>query len=286
VGTVILVTGAGGNVGSAVVEELRRAGAPVRAAYHSAGRAEGAAGPGVDAVVVDFAAPDTLPPAFEGVDALFLLGAMSPAQTEHELAVVAAARAAGVGRVVKLSVWRAPDRLTPIARLHRPVEEALEAAPVSWTFLRPNFYMQNFTRQMAAGIRAGVIAQPESRAPISFVDARDVARAAATVLTTDGHDGRAYRLTGPQALTFEQVAQTFTRALGHVVRFDPLTDERARAGMLERGLPRFYADALIDVSHAYRDGGAEGVTADVQELTGRPPRSLEQFIADHRAAFR
>lgn len=210
---------------------------------------------------------------------------MSPAQTEHELAVVAAARAAGVGRVVKLSVWRAPDRLTPIAQLHRPVEEALEAAPVTWTFLRPNFYMQNFSRQMAAGIRAGVIAQPVSRAPISFVDARDVAGVAATVLTSGGHDGRPYDLTGPRALTFEQVAETFSGALGHSVRFDPRSDEQARAGMLDRGLPPFYADALIDVSRAYRDGGAQRVTAAVEELTGRPPRSLEQFIADHRAAF-
>ena len=113
--------------------------------------------------------------------------------------------------------------------------------------------MQNFARQMAASIATvGEIAQPAAWAPISFIDTRDVARAAAAVLTDDGHDGRAYSLTGPQALTFERAAQTFAAVLDQPCAFVELSDEEARARMLARGLPEFYADALIEVSRAYR----------------------------------
>ncbi len=211
---------------------------------------------------------------------------MGPRQPEQELAAVTAALDAGVGRVVKLSVWRAEELLTPIARMHRPVEEALESSQLRWTFLRPNFYMQNFARQMATSIATvGEIAQPAAWAPISFIDARDVARAAAAVLTGDGYDGRVYSLTGPQALTFERAAQTFAAVLDQPCAFVELSDEEARARMLARGVPEFYADALIEVSRAYRDGGAESVTDDVEQLTGRRPTSLSTFVRDYQHMF-
>jgi len=281
----ILVTGAGGAVGTALLQELKAGRHRARGGYRSAARAA-ESGAGDDAVVFDLDRPESLAPALEGVEAVFLLGAMGPAQTRQELAAVAAATEAGVGHVVKLSVWRADERLTPIAELHRPVEEALESSGLAWTFLRPNYYMQNFTRQMAAGIAsAGVIAQPASRSPTSFVDARDVARVAAAVLTDRGHDGEVHELTGPEALSFEQVAQTFSVILGRPVRFAELADEDARARMLDRGMSDFHADALIEVSRTYRDGGAEILTSSVLELTGRPPTSLSQFIGEHREAF-
>lgn len=283
----LLVTGAGGTVGSALVTELRAMRQPVRAAYHSARAAAAAAvDPGGDAVALDFAEPDSLRDALQGVEALFLLGAMGAEQTRLELSVVDAARAAAVSRIVKLSVWRADEQLTPIARLHRPVEEALQATGSGWTLLRPNFHMQNFSRQMAAAIRDdGVIAQPVSRAAISFVDARDVAAAAARVLTSGGHEGRVYDLTGPRALSYPQVAETFSAVLGRPVRYLAQSDAQARQGMRARGVPDFHAAALIEVAAAYRDGGAERVTTDLADLTGRPARPLEQFVRDHRSSF-
>jgi uncharacterized protein YbjT (DUF2867 family) len=132
---------------------------------------------------------------------------------------------------------------------------------------------------------AGEIAQPAAWAPISFVDARDVARAAAAVLTGDGHDGHVYSLTGPQALTFERAAQTFAAVLDQPCAFVELSDQQAKARMLRRGVPEFYADALIEVSRAYRDGGAETVTDTVQELTGRHPTSLSTFVRDYQHVF-
>ena len=283
----ILVIGAGGTIGSALLEQLRALQHPVRAACHSQRSAAAATARGADVAMIDLAAPLTLGPALDGVDSVFLLSATGPEQTRQELNVLAAAKAAAVKQIVKLSVWRADELLTPIARLHRPVEEAPEASGVAWTFLRPNFYMQNFARQLAESIKhEGVIAQPETHAAISFIDARDVARVAAHVLTSDGHAERAYNLTGPEALTYDEAAKAFSTVLGKPVRFVGLSDQQAMADMLQRGLSEGYADTLLEVSRAYRDGGADTVLPTVRELTGRNPGSLEQFISDHAAAFR
>ncbi|MDL4814183.1 SDR family oxidoreductase [Actinomadura opuntiae] len=282
----ILVTGGSGTVGSALLETLCADGHRVRAAYRAQRDVDRAVGAGRDAVRIDLGEPATLPSALQGVETVFLVGAMGPDQTRQELNLIEAAAVAGVPRVVKLSVWRADEELTPIAALHRPAELALQASGLGYTFLRPNFYMQNFTRQFAASIRTtGRFAQPRAHAPISFVDVRDIARVAAHVLTTDGHDGRVYALTGPEALTYDDAAEVLSRLLDRPVRFVGLSDSDARAAMLERGLPEYYADALIEVSRAYRNGGAETVTTTVRDLTGREPTSFEQFVRDHRAAF-
>ena len=186
--------------------------------------------------------------------------------------------------MVKLLVWWANDELTPVARLHRPVEQALVASGLPWTVLRPNFYMQNFLRQQS--IRAaGEFGFPLITAPISFIDAGDIARVAARVLTTDGHDGRVYDLTGPQPLTYSEAAEVFSDVLGKPVRYAPLPDEQARAAMLGRGMPEFYADALIDVARAYRDGGAETVTSTVPDLTGHPALTFADFVLRHHNLF-
>jgi uncharacterized protein YbjT (DUF2867 family) len=199
---------------------------------------------------------------------------------------VAAARAAGVQAVVKLSVWRTEEELTPIARAHRPVEDALRSSNLAWTLLRPNFYMQNFVRQMADSIKAHrSFTQPMSDAAISFVDSRVVARVAVHVLTTAGHKGRVYELTGPEALTFDQAATVLSEVIGSEVRFIGLSDDQARADMLRRGLSEGYADTVIEVSRAYRNGGAERITTTVRDLTGRPPTTFAAFAHDHAAAF-
>ncbi|WP_245614521.1 NAD(P)H-binding protein [Actinokineospora inagensis] len=273
------MTGASGNVGSALLERLRAKGAAAVGAYRDPAKAPA----GQRAVRVDLGEPGTLVPAMRGVDTVFLLGAMSPAQTAHELAVLAAARRVGA-RVVKLSVWRADEGLSPIARLHRPVEEALRVSGLRWTVLRPNFYLQNFLRQ--GGIRAsGEFSFPVINAPISFVDVNDIADVAAAVLTTDGHDGRVYSLTGPAALTYPQAAATFADVLGKPVRYLGFPDDEARSRLVGQGMPEFHADALIDVARAFRDGGAAAVTSTVLDLTGHPARGLAEFVLANRAIF-
>ncbi|WP_279580944.1 SDR family oxidoreductase [Fodinicola feengrottensis] len=169
----ILVTGAGGTVGSALLDELSALGHQPRRAFHSPAKTALASADGLDAVTIDFGQPDTLPAAMAGVQTVFLLGTSGPSQPEHEGNMVAAARAAGVRRIVKLSAWRADEDLTPIGRFHHASEQAVRTSGLAWTFLRPNFYLQNFTRRLAASIRdTGGFAQLASDAPIAFVDAR------------------------------------------------------------------------------------------------------------------
>lgn len=279
----ILVTGASGNVGTALLTRLRADGVAARAAYRDPRATAEVIRSGGRAVTLDLAVPDTIGPALQDIETVFLIGATGPAQTVHELNVVEAARAAGV-RVVKLSVWRADEGLTPIARLHRPVEESLIASGLPWTILRPNFYLQNFLRQPSIRT-AGEFSLPLITAPISFVDVGDIARAAARVLTDDGHDGRVYDLTGPRALTYAEAAREFSDALGKPVRYVGPPDDEARAAMLSRGMPEFHVDALIEVARAYREGGAGTVTSAVPDLTGRPALGFADFVRENRHVF-
>jgi uncharacterized protein YbjT (DUF2867 family) len=283
----ILVTGASGNVGTALVARLRSSGHEFRAAYHSASTAQKATDAGIDAVTIEMSDPDTLVPALAGVSRVFLLGAMSPEQTINEVNVVNASIAAGVRHIVKQSVWRADEELTPIARLHRPVERLLAEAPIEWTFLRSNFYMQTFSSNWAEGIRANsVFASPLIRGPISFVDVNDIARVAERALTEDRHHHKIYVLTGPAALSYEQAAGVLSDVLGRPVTYTGLSDEQARDLLPQFGVSLFETDALVEVCTVYRDAGAETITSTVAELTGQEPTSFEQFVVDHQDLFR
>ncbi len=279
----ILVTGASGNVGTALLSRLQAEGVPTRAAYRDPAKTTHAIESGQPAVTLDLAVPETLAPALSGVDTVFLLAATGPAQTTHELNMLRAAQTAGA-RVVKLSVWRADEDLTPIARLHHPVEAALASSGLPWTILRPNFYLQNFLRQLSIRT-AGEFTFPLITAPISFIDVGDIAHAAARVLTTDGHDRRIYPLTGPQALTYPEAATVFSDVLGKPVRYVGFPDDQAHASMLSRGMPQFHADTLIDVARAYRTGGADTVTTAVPDLTGHPALGFADFVRQHRDTF-
>jgi uncharacterized protein YbjT (DUF2867 family) len=283
---VILVTGAGGNVGSALIAQLSASGIPFRAAYHSAEDARKAAKAGIDAVTVEMSDPATIRAALADVSRVFLLGAMSPEQTRNESNVVEAAISAGVRHIVKQSLWRAEEELTPIARLHRPVERLIEESPVDWTFLRANFYMQTFSRNLAESIRsANVFSTPLIRGPIAFVDVEDVAAVALRALTEDGHAGKAYPLTGPEALTYEQAAAVLSDVLGRSISYQGMSNEQALSLLPRFGVPVFEAEALVEVCNTYLDGGAETVTSTVEEITGRPPVGFREFVGAHRETF-
>ncbi|MBC8036300.1 MAG: SDR family oxidoreductase [Rhizobiales bacterium] len=283
----ILVTGAGGNVGTALVEAMKARGHKFRAGHHSSEKAAKARRDGYDVVQLDFAAPQTLAPAFAGVETLFLLGTGVRGQIEQETNVVNAAKAVGVKRLVKQSVWGAAREQYSLAKMHRAIERAVEASGIAWTFLRPNGFMQNFADDMAGPIKEkGAIFQPAGDAKISHIDVRDIARVAERVLTTPGHEGKAYELSGPEALSYDDAAGILSRVLGKKVTYTALTDEAARAGMRAAGLPDFYADTIVDLFRAYRDGIASQVTAEVKRITGRPPIAFEQFARDHAAQFR
>ena len=226
-------------------------------------------------------------PALAAVDAVFLLGAGIRGQAEREINVVNAAKAAGVRRLVKLSVWSAPAEQFGLVKIHRAVEREVEASGLTGTFLRSNGFMQNFAQHMAGSIKSqGAIYQPAGDAKISHIDARDVARVAARALTTRGHEAKAYELSGPQALSYDEAADILSRVLDRRISYVALSDDAAKAGMLAAGMPDFYADHMLDLFRAYRTGVASPVTADVKAVTGREPLAFEQFARDYADAFR
>jgi uncharacterized protein YbjT (DUF2867 family) len=282
----ILITGAGGTVGSEVIKQLASADIPFRATYFSNAKADAARANGIEAVLIDYNRPDTLRAALQGSDRLFLLGPSAPNQTQLELNAVAAAKAAGVRHIVKLSVLGADEEQFVIARIHRPVEKAIEASGLAWTFLRPNGFMQNIVTYMGDTIRTeGAFYTASGEAKISHVDVRDLAAVAVRALTEPGHERKTYALTGPEALTYDEIAAVLSKVLGRPIRHVSLSPSDLKSGMLAAGSPEWYADMLLDLERYYREQGASRVTSDIKQVTGFEPRRFEQYARDHSPAL-
>jgi uncharacterized protein YbjT (DUF2867 family) len=283
----ILVTGAGGTVGREVINQLGSAQAPFRAAYSSKAKADAARARGIEAVSIDYNRPETLRATFRGSDKLFLLAPSAPNQTQLELNAVEAARAAGVRHIVKLSVWGAAEEAFAFARVHRPSEKAIESSGIAWTLLRPNGFMQNVVTYMGETIKAeGAFYSAVGDAKMSHVDVRDIAGVAVKALTERGHEGKAYTLSGPEALTYAEMASELSQVLGRSVRHISLSPPELKSGLLAAGIPEEMAEWLLDLDRYYREGQASRITHDIRQVTGRDPRRFAQYARDCAASLR
>jgi uncharacterized protein YbjT (DUF2867 family) len=281
-----LVTGATGTVGRHVVRALAARQVPVRALVRDPGRAAPVLGPGVDLATGDFTDPGSLDRALSGVDRLFLACGNVPGQVGYECATIDAAKAAGVTRVVKLS---GPDAAldSPLIfeRWHGAIENYLARSELPAVLLRPRTYMTNLMAYARTVAQTGMLFAPAGTAAISFVDPRDVADVAAEALTGDRHAGRTYTLTGPEAVTFEQVATALAAATGRPVTYVSVGDDDARRALTADGLPPMVAEAIVAIFASQRAGSMADTTGTVREITGRTPRSIADFARDHAAAF-
>lgn len=281
----IVVTGATGTVGSRVVRQLLEMGAPVRAAVRSPEKIEEA--PGLETFAIDFARPETLVAAMNGSEHLFLLTAFTPAMVDQSKALVDAAKAAGIEHVAKLSALGAgPEAAIELGKWHSKGEQYLEASGLGWTHLRPNSFMQNYITFHAEAIRSqNAFYLPHGDGKMSLVDARDVAAVAAKALTEPGHMGRAYELTGPEAIDNHEVASVLSRAVGRKIAYVDVTDEAARKAMADMGSPEVLTEALMGLNNVIRAGYTATVTNTVEAVTGRAPRTIEEFARDHASAW-
>ncbi|MBS0517519.1 MAG: SDR family oxidoreductase [Proteobacteria bacterium] len=269
----ILVLGATGTIGAPLVAALVAGGQQVRAASRQA-----ASMPGAEPVHFDYADPSTIAPAFEGVDRVFVL---VPAGTLDIVGLVRPVLQEAARRKVKvvlLSVLGADaDDNIP----YRQLELSLERGAVPFVILRPNWFADNFHTFWRAGVSRGVIAVPAADGKSSFIDARDIAASAAAALASDRFDGKAFNLTGPQALSYAEAAAILSRALGREIVYTAVDDRTFIDGLVAAGLAPDYAAFLASIFHPVREGWTAGVTGDVQALTGRLPRPLEVYAADH-----
>ncbi len=277
----IYVTGAGGTVGSEVIKQLESAKAPFRAAYFSNEKAEAARARGIDAVIIDYNRRDTLRAAFQGCDKLFLLGPNALNQTQLELNAVEAAKAVGVRHIVKQSVLGADEEAFGLAKVHRPVEKAIDSSGFAWTFLRPNSFMQNVVTYKGETIKAeGAFYSASGKAKISHVDVRDIAAVAVKALTEPNHEGKAYTLNGPEALTYDELANELSKVLGRSISHINLSPSDLKNGMLAEGMPEEIADRMLDLERYYREDQASRLTNDIKQVTGRDPRRFAQYARD------
>jgi uncharacterized protein YbjT (DUF2867 family) len=277
----ICVTGASGTLGREVAAQLQSAKAPFRATYSSKQGAEAARARGIEAVVCDFGQPETLHAALRGCDRVFLLGPNTLDQTQLESNVVEAAQRVGVRHVVKQSVMGAEREDYSLAHVHRPVEKSLESSGLSWTFLRPNSFMQNVVTFMAPTIKAeGVFYSASGPAKISHVDVRDIAAVAVRALTEPGHEGRAYTLSGPEALSYDDMAAELSRALGRTIRHIGLSPAELKGAMLAEGMPEALVDRMLDLERYFRDDRASFITGDIQRVTQQQPRRFADYARE------
>jgi uncharacterized protein YbjT (DUF2867 family) len=282
----IFVTGSGGTVGSEVIRQLETSKAPFRAGFFSEGKVDAARTKGIDAVIIDYNRPETLRAAFQGCDKLFLLGPNAANQTQLELNAVEAAKTAGLNQIVKLSVLGADGEAFSFAKLHRPVEKAIESSGIAWTFLRPNGFMQNVVTYMGDTIRSeGAFYTASGEAKISHVDVRDIAAVAVRALMEPEHERKVYELTGPQALTFDDIATELSNVLGRTISHINLSPEDMKGGMLAAGTPEWFADLLLDLERYYREQRASKITSDIKKVIGRDPIRFEQFARDHASSL-
>lgn len=273
----ILVLGAGGNVGRPLVQQLLARGERVVAASRS-----GAAVAGAEGAAVDIGDPRSLTAALDGVDRAFVMLPAGHVQIRELLAPVVETLAARRIHVVMQSVFGvdADDGIP-----YRQVELALMGSGTPWVVLRPNWFADNFHTFWLAGIRQGVIALPAGQGRSGFIDARDIAASAAAALTDSRFAAQAFDLTGPEALGYADAAALLAEALGRPVRYQPIDDAGFIAQLTGAGVPADYAQFLAGIFHPVREGWTARVTDGVQRLTGQAPRSLRQYVADHRAAL-
>ncbi|MFJ5868449.1 NAD(P)H-binding protein [Streptomyces parvus] len=278
----ILVTGATGAVGREVAALLATAG-PVRILARRPDRVT-VRGDGVEVVEGAYGDRPALDRALRGVNSLFLV-TNSPTEPDDER-VAGAAHAAGVRHLVKLSMMAVeePGADDFITRRQRENEEAIRESGVAWTFVRPRTFMSN-TLSWTPGIRsAGVVRALYGDAPVACVDPRDVAAVAVAVLTGTGHEGRAYAVSGPEAITAREQTAQLSRVLGRPLRFEELGPDAARTALLAK-YPRPVAEAFLESAERQRAGAKAAVVPTVQELTGRGARSYRTWSADHADAF-
>jgi uncharacterized protein YbjT (DUF2867 family) len=244
---------------------------------------------GVEGYRADLDDPDTLPAAFDGIDSVFLLDAVGPNETNEGLSAVSAAKAAGVKKIVYLSVSMPEgSEIIPHFRSKLPVETAIKESKIAYTILRPNNFFQNDLWLKSAIMQYGVYPQPIGGKGLNRVDVRDIADCAINALMKSGHEGRTFEVHGPDTLTGEGIAGIYTKHLGREVRYSG-NDLDAWGEKAKNMMPEFMVPEMRIMYQFYQDKGMIASKDDfekTQKLLGHKPRTFDDFVKEITAEWR
>jgi len=279
----VLVTGATGNTGSLLVPALLRAGVDVRILVRDEAKAKPLKDLGAEVVLGDLDKPETILPAVKNVDKIYLLTWNGETQLQQAINVIDAAKKSGNPHIVRHSMWGSEN--SRIIKQGYKIEEILKESGLPWTILKPTFYMQN-TMMAAQTISSdGVIYWDMKDGKLGMIDVRDIADAAFAVITGKGHEGKEYILTGPEAISFNDVAKIFSNVLDTEIKYVSVPGEAALQSMVGMGLPEWIAKGYVELSEGFSENFANSTTRNVEILTGHPSRSFEQFASDFARVF-
>jgi uncharacterized protein YbjT (DUF2867 family) len=277
---VILVTGASGKVGSEAIRLLGAQHHPARALVRDASRAPDA---DVEIVVGDFDRPDTIDAAMRGIETVLLV---SPAVPAQEIAVIDSAVRQGARHIVKITSKASADSPVDRRRGQAQIEAHLEATGLAYTLLRANAYMQNVLALAPLIKQTSGFVMSAGDGQVGMVDVRDVAATAATVVTAPKeHIGRTYWLTGPDLITYTDIAKELSDALGRPIEYRRTSPAEHRAAMIQAGVPEAVATSNAQAFGLIAEGDAAWLSEDVESITGTAPRTLRAFVTDYLAAF-
>ncbi|WP_051342424.1 SDR family oxidoreductase [Pseudonocardia spinosispora] len=282
----ILVTGAAGASGAAIIREFSRRELPVRALVRNPVAAPSTGN--VEVVTGDMSRPDTLGEALDGVEKVLMISTANQSLVQTQCTFIDAAVRAGVRHIVKFSgrcCW-SHSRFR-FARMHAEIERHLERSGVEWTMLRPGQFMHVYFREVPTINRDGVLGLPLAKARLAPVDIEDIAKIAVEVLHGAGHGGRRYEITGPDSLGMTEVAAILTEVLGAPVRYEDVDPQVKRRTLEAQGIPGFLLDGLDELFEERRIGdGEEGrVDLSTHERFGVTPTSFADFARRNAEVF-
>lgn len=281
----VFVTGATGNIGSFVVNELLEKGVTVRVGLHDPDRkSSDFKKKGIEVVPFDFLDSGTFHDALQDIDGLFLIRPPQLAKPEKDmLPFINAAKEAGVRQVVFVSLLGVEKN--PVVP-HRKIENLIRESGVAYTFLRPSFFMQNLNTTHRKDIaQKGILDVPVGKALTSFIDTRDIASVAAVCLTGENHLNQAYTLTGKHAISYKEVAAILSRTLGRSVVYAPTNPLTFRRRLVREGTPKAFANVMTLLYLMTWAGTAKSITDDLARILGREPIRFEEYAEDYKQAW-
>ena len=283
----ILITGATGKTGSATAKSLGEKGETFRALIRNEEKKEGLESLGGEVVIGSIENTEVVNQSMQGVKTVLVLLPNSESQLALEKQLVDSAKQAGVERIVKMSSIEAtPDATSPIPKLHLESEEYIKQSGLAWTMIKPNFYMQNLLASAGTIKDQGKIFLPMGEGKTGMIDTTDVGTVIAKVLSEDGHESMNHEITGPEILSFYEVAEIFSRALGKQVDYVDVPMDAYKETLGQFLTNQWHLDAVIDLFKGIAEGGIEDKTNTFNELTGETPKSLSQFLAENSFIFK